>query len=86
MVDREDEKKQLTMDYKQTFDSPEGKRVVDNLRKISKFDLSVLPIGKDDHIDIHAIMRYEGQRSVVLHILKKIEEDLDKPKQIEAIS
>ncbi len=77
---------QLVMDYKRTFETLEGKRVLANLRKISRFDLSVIPTGNDGHTDIYEVMRNEGQRSVVLHILKKIETDLSKPKQTEAIS
>jgi hypothetical protein len=80
-----DEERQLIIDYKETFDNDRGKRVLADLRRIFQFDLSVVPRGDDGHIDIYEVMRNEGRRSVIIHILKKTEKDFDEKKQESAV-
>lgn len=69
----EEIKEQLKIDYLETFTSPHGQRVLEDLRKLSRFDYSVVPTGNDGHVDALDVMRNEGMRAVVIHILRKIE-------------
>lgn len=80
-----DEEKNLIIDYRNTFESPQGERVLKDLRKIFNFDVSVQPLGIDGHIDSYKVVRNEGCRSVIIHILRKIEKDFDDKKQEEAV-
>lgn len=73
MTPEEEKKEQLKMDYLETFTSPAGKRVLADLRRLSHFDLSIIPTGNDGHIDVYNVMRNEGMRAVLIHILRKIE-------------
>ena len=82
---REAEKEQLTRDYKFTFGSPDGKRVVKDLKSLANYDLVLVPLDNNGKIDSHQVMFNEGRRSVIVHILRKIKVDLGKPKQTEAV-
>ena len=78
-------KEQLVSDYKNTFGSPEGERVLGDLKRLANIDFSIIPLNGNGQIDINQVMVNEGQRAVVIHILRKISVDLDKPKQTEAV-
>lgn len=82
---REVDTEQLIRDYKYTFGSPDSKRVVENLKKLANYDLVLVPTDNNGRIDSHQVMFNEGQRSVIVHILRKIKVDLGKPKQTEAV-
>lgn len=82
---REEAVEQLIRDYKFTFGSPDSERVVSDLKKLANYDLVLVPLDNNDRIDSHQVMFNEGQRSVIVHILRKIKVDLGKPKQTEAI-
>lgn len=73
-----DLEKQPFFKYKECFGTDSGKWVLDDLRRKFNFDLSVIP--KDNHgmTDIYEVLRNEGKRSVILHILKCVNKDLDK--------
>lgn len=75
MTDRADEAKQLIKDYNFVFTSEEGKRVLENLRGLSNMDHSVIPRDQQGRIDPMAVVRSEGQRSVVVHIYRKLGKD-----------
>jgi hypothetical protein len=74
-----EEEIQLVNAYRNCFTADAGKIVLSDLRKIFKFDLSVIPIGEDSHIDVNRLIRNEGQRSVLIHILTQMAKDLNKP-------
>ena len=82
---REDAAEQLIRDYKYTFGSPDGKRVLEDLKRLANYDLVLVPLDNNGRIDSHQVMRNEGNREVVVHILRKIKVDLSKPKQTEAV-
>ena len=81
----EAEKEQLIRDYKYTFGSPDGKTVLEDLKRLANYDLVLVPLDNNGRIDSHQVMRNEGNREVVVHILRKIKVDLGKPKQTEAV-
>ena len=85
-ITEEEKKEQLIRDYKNTFGSPEGERVLGDLRRHANIDLSIVPTDNNGQIDIYQVMKNEGQRAVVIHILRRIRTDLDKPKQTKAES
>lgn len=74
-----DEAKKLVLAYQGCFSSDNGKLVIADLRRVFKFDMSVVPIGEDAHIDVNRLIRNEGQRSVLIHILTQITKDLVSP-------
>ncbi len=82
---REEETGQLIRDYKFTFGSPDSKRVLNDLKRLANYDLVLVPLDNNGRIDSHQVMRNEGNREVIVHILRKIKVDLGKPKQTEAI-
>ena len=83
----EEKSTRLTRAYKRYFggDDPEGNMILADLKSKAGFDLSIVPLGTDEHIDIYQVMRNEGQRSVIIHILRQVAKDLDKTQQTETI-
>jgi hypothetical protein len=86
MKDKEQEAKQLIIDYKYTFGSEQSKRVLEDLRKLANLNRSVIPRDREGRIDPLEVMRNEGQRSVVVHIYTKIAKNPNEVKQKEARS
>lgn len=80
----EEKKEQVVKDYLEVFTSPHGKRVLVDLRRLSHFDFSVIPTGNDGHTDTYDVMRNEGMRAVVIHILRKIEPEPKEERQTES--
>jgi len=70
--------RQLIIDYKQTFQSPQGERVLNNLKELAKYRVSYWPNGMDGHTDIYEVCREEGKRAVINHILIMLEKNPDK--------
>jgi hypothetical protein len=73
-----DTEKQLAILYKEVFGTVSGQKVIEDLRRVFNFDLSVVPRDDNGRIDELEVMRNEGKRSVILHILKTVAKDLDK--------
>lgn len=80
-----DENKRLCQDCRNIFEAADGERVLKHLRKVFQYDKSVIPRGLDGHIDANEVMRNEGQRSVIRHILLKMSTDPEEEKQKEAV-
>lgn len=78
-MDREDQAKQLVMDFLNAFTSEGGKRV---LERISVLCNETEPT----YVDSNALgtAYKEGQRSVILHIRKMLNKDPNKQKQEKA--
>jgi len=70
------EEKRLSQDFKETFATPEGERVLAKLRGLSTFSRSGIRLGKE--IDINRLVYDEGQRAVILYIDRQIKKDLGK--------
>jgi hypothetical protein len=75
-MDREDRTKQLIVDMIGTFDTPEGKRA---LEELSHFCTEHAPTYKAG--DTHGSAFQEGARSVILYIRKIMAKDPNKVKQ-----
>ena len=67
-MDKDEKQEQLIRDYSEIFASIQGQRVLDNLKRLSRSDIVVIPKGNDGHTDVYAVCREEGMRSVIVHI------------------
>ena len=67
---KEDDKAlQKIIDYKGTFETPAGQRVLNDLEVYCKFyQFTKLPVGKDGHTDVHEVVFQAGQRRIVARI------------------
>ena len=81
-----EESQQLIIDYQNTFDSEMGRRVLADLKRLSKLNSSFVPIDNEGRIDPLQLMRNEGQRSVLVHIYTKLGKDPFEVKQERAIN
>ena len=81
----EDKAKLLVMDYMNTFGTEAGKRVLEDLKKKSGFNFAEIPVGTDNHIDIYAVMHNEGERAVIINILRMLAKKPYEKRQTEAI-
>lgn len=73
---------QLDKDYKETFGSNEGLRVLTDLNKHTGALRPNKPINNDA-----LLMAYKaGQASVIIHIYSKVNKKLNEPKQERAIN
>jgi hypothetical protein len=68
--------KQLVKDYKETFGSAFGKRVLENLKKCGHFNSGYVPKGTNGHTDIYELCREEGKRAMIIHIERHLNADL----------
>jgi len=68
-----DEQKQLLISYNETFNGPHGKRVLKDLRTHSHFNYAIVPKDSTGRIDVSEVLRREGQRSVIIHIIRQME-------------
>lgn len=82
----EDEKKQLIIDYKQTFEAPAGKRVLEDLKKRSNVLFAPIPFDKENRLDPYLMVYQNGKRSVMIHIYAQLKKDPYEVKQVKAIN
>ena len=69
--------KQLVKDYKETFGSAFGKRVLDNLKALAHYDGFFWPRSeKNGHTDIYDVCREAGKRAMISHIERQVNTDL----------
>lgn len=81
----DEDKKQLIIDYIQTFEPPAGQRVVDNLRKLSRID-GYLNLAHNKDVTSIQVAFAEGQRSMMMHIYAQLGKDPYAAKQTKAIN
>ena len=79
---RTDIMKEIAQAYHEVFDSSSGKRVLYDLLKQTHFMDSVVSYLPSGAVDIHDTLFNEGQRSVVMRILKTLKKD---PAQIDEL-
>ena len=83
----EDIHRQLVIDYKETFESPHGKRVLEDLRRKTTYDKSSVSFNRTNPIDINRLVYDEGQRAMLVYILRMLSTNLmDEPRSETAIS
>lgn len=68
-----DAEKQKLIDYRETFNGKHGAKVLEDLKKHSNFNYSVVPKDSMGRIDVSEVLRREGQRSVIIHIIRQLE-------------
>lgn len=75
-MNRQDNEKQISLDFKETFATEHGERVLKKLRSLTTFSRSSINSVKE--IDVNRLVYDEGQRAVILYIDKQINKDLSK--------
>ena len=83
-IDRDE--KQTIIDYQQTFGTEAGKRVLDDIKKLSKVLFAIVPYDNNGRLDLGAMAYKDGQRSVLVHIYAKLRKDPYEVKQSKAIN
>ena len=66
-------KKQLVIDYRRTFETPEGKRVLADLRK--RCPLLTAPLATASGVEVHSLLVQEGQNNILKHIYRMLSRD-----------
>ena len=69
------ENKQLLISYNETFNGPHGKRVLKDLMNLANFNFYNAPKA-NGLLDVNEIVRREGQRSVIIHIIRQMEKQI----------
>ena len=71
---------QLVIDYRTVFGTPSGLRVLHDLEVKTIFSRSAFPRSKP--IDVNILIEQEAQRSMFVYILKQIEREPKKVKEV----
>ena len=82
-MNEDDKARQLVIDYKQTFGTRYGKRVLEHLKLMANFNVAVVPNDHNGKIDALEIMRQEGMRSVIIGIETMLNTDPSEEKGIQ---
>ena len=77
-----EEQRQLSMDFKDTFGSPFGERVLKKLDSLSTINRP--SVMADKVIDPNRVIYDEGQRSMLLFIHAQIDKDVEVKKKARA--
>lgn len=77
---------QLVTDYKGTFGTDEGKRVLAHLRMRCGYDDITLPTDNDGRIDVSLVLANQGRRAVFVEIMKHVDKDVSEQKQADVIN
>jgi len=77
-----EEKRQLVMDFKDTFGSPYGQRVLEALNKRTTLNRPCL--NKEGEVDLGKLPYEEGKRVMVLYIHEMINKDIETKKKARA--
>lgn len=80
-MNRDEQEKQLIQDFKESFDSDGGKRVLAKLVSLSTFYRSSISSDRNKVIDTNRLIYDEGQRAVLIYIHNQLNKDIGKPKQ-----
>ena len=81
-MDKKERDRQLSMDFKDTFGSPFGKRVLEKLDGMTTLNRPI--IKSDKTIDPNRLIYEEGQRAMMLYIHSQINKDLGLEKKAKA--
>ena len=83
MANENDEARQLVIDYKQTYGTPHGKRVLDHMKACACFNIAKVPIDNLGRIDAYEVVRNLGLRSSIVNIEMILNTDPDEKKGIQ---
>jgi len=64
-------------DYRKVFESPDGKRVLEDLERVTNFNRQSYDPNSDRNTCFNL-----GQREVILHIKRKMKADVEKPETV----
>ncbi len=74
---------QTIIDHQQCFGTKHGKRTLEHLKRLTRFNIATVPLDSTGRIDPLEVMRQEGMRSVIIHIETMLKKDPDEVKGIE---
>lgn len=80
-MDKDDEKFQSVIDYQTVFCTPEGKRVLEHLKKLAHYNMAFVPRARGQ-VDPYEMCREEGKRAVIVHIETMLNKDPTEKKGI----
>jgi len=83
---KDKDEKQLIIDYNQTFEPPAGKRVLDDIKRLSRVLFAIVPLDNTGRLDKDMMIYQNGQRSVLVHIYAQLKKDPYEVKQTKAIN
>lgn len=81
---REEEARKLAADYYETFSTEQGQRILNDLVKITKSEICVVPFDNEGRLDVNQMVRNEGKRAVITYIKGMMSKDITKDKQVKA--
>lgn len=67
-MDRDDLKKQQIRDYRETFGTEQGIRVLEHMKKCARYNVAYVPKDNLGRVDVNEMMRQDGKRAVIIHI------------------
>ena len=72
-MNADDEKKRLSIAYREVFNSDNGKIVLEDMKKKAQYNTTTSPpVGNDGHTDVYRVMYKQGQRCVITEIERKL--------------
>lgn len=80
------DEKQKIIDYQQIFDTEAGKRVLDDIKRLSRVLFATVPLDNAGRLDQGMMTYQNGQRSVLVHIYAQLKKDPYAVKQVKAIN
>ncbi len=81
---REEEARKLATNYYELFSSEQGKEVLNDLIKMTKSEMCIVPFDNEGRLDVNQMVRNEGKRAVITYIKGMMSKDVTKDKQIKA--
>lgn len=71
-----DDEKQVVVDYRATFNTEHGKRVLERMKKKAKFHMGSKPKKADGDIAVNELVWLAAQRSVVIDIINTMNKEI----------
>ena len=82
-MDENQTERSLVLDYKQTYGTDSGKRVLNHMKKMAMFDFVDVPLDNMGRIDPFEVVRQLGLRSAIIEIEIMLKRDPNETKGIQ---
>lgn len=80
-MSRPEEKKELALTYQKLFASPDGRLVLNDLKRIARSNEVIKPVDTLGRTDPFEVVRNEGKRAVMVYIDNQLAKTFNQPKQ-----
>ena len=81
IAERKKQKKEMALTFQAVFESPNGKVVLKELKRLAGSDVVIVPKDAFGRTDPYEVMRNEGKRAVVVHIESQMNKTFNQPVQ-----